>query len=79
MAGSNAVEIETFVMRWAAEHVHPRAGRADLLQEVDRLACQLTRDAREHGISGTEIFGVLGDIDVYLMEKCTAAGPPTAS
>ena len=64
-----ADEIETFVSRWASEHVKTRPSPINLLLEVDRLASQLTGDARASGISGGDIFRIMGDIDVYLTEK----------
>jgi hypothetical protein len=63
-------EIEQFVSQWAREHVSAGVGSGNLLLEVDRFAARLTHDARAQGISGGDIYRVLGDIDVYLMEKC---------
>lgn len=70
MPARTPVEIECFVLEWVAEHVRFRNGPANLLLEVDRLASLLTHDARAYGVSGGDIFRTLGDIDVYLMEKC---------
>ena len=39
-------EIETFVKAWVAAHVRAMPGRANLAYEVDRLAADLTGDAR---------------------------------
>ena len=47
-----------------------RPGLATLPVEVDRLAANLTGDARAEGISGADINRVFGDIDDYLTEQC---------
>lgn len=55
-----------FVRDWVCANVFNEAACADLPREIDRLACQLTADARLHGISGREIALLVGDIDEFL-------------
>jgi len=62
-------EIESFVSSWVAENVRPFSGPTSLLSEVDRLAARMTGDAREQGISGSELNRAVGDIDDYLTEQ----------
>ena len=71
-------DIESFVNDWVARNIHGLPRRANLLQELDRLAASLTGDARAHGISGGDINRALGDIDDYLAGQIDAAGelPP---
>ena len=71
-------DIEVFVNRWVAHHVHGLPRSANLLQELDRLAADLTGDARAQGISGGDLNRALGDIDDYLTGQIQAAGelPP---
>jgi hypothetical protein len=65
----STVDIEIFVTAWVAENVHQVAGLASVPSEMDRLAADLTRDARARGISGSELHRALGDIDDYLTEQ----------
>ena len=67
-------EIEHFVSQWACKHVSACVDSINLLWEIDRLAAGLTLDARSQGISGGDIHRVVGDIDVYLMEKYEQLG-----
>jgi hypothetical protein len=59
-------DIESFVNDWVARNVRVMPRHVSLTQEVDRLAAELTGDARIHGISGGDIHRALGDIDEYL-------------
>ena len=59
-------DIEGFVDNWVARHVRVMPRTGSLTLEVDRLAAELTGDARAHGISGGDINRALGDIDEYL-------------
>ncbi len=61
----NKAAVETFVKGWVAQNVRSIPG-ANLPSEVDRLASNLTGDARANGISGGDINRALGDIDEYL-------------
>lgn len=70
----NQAEIETFVEGWVARHVHGAAGR-NVTAEVDRLAADLTGDARAEGISGRDLHRALGDIDDYLTGQYQRATP----
>ena len=62
-------EIESFVSSWVAQNVRPFSGSTSLPSEVDRLAARMTGDAREQGISGSELNRAVGDIDDYLTEQ----------
>jgi hypothetical protein len=80
MKTASRAEIEDFVKTWVAQNVRPVSKPAALQSEVDRLAAQLTGDARALGISGGDINRTIGDIDDYLMAQhglvfeATAAG-----
>jgi hypothetical protein len=69
MTKHSAADIESFVQQWVSRHI-PAPVAANPALDVDRLAANLTRDARAHGISGGEIHRALGDIDDYLSERC---------
>ncbi len=73
----NSIDIEGFVTDWVAQHVRRVPGLASVPAEMDRLAADLTRDARERGISGRELDRAVGDIDDYLTEQYSrvCAGP----
>jgi hypothetical protein len=55
-----------FVAEWISANVANVPGLEDLPREVERLACQMTADARQAGISGGEINRAVGDIDEFL-------------
>jgi hypothetical protein len=65
-------EIETFVTAWVAHNVHP-VPRIKWSTEVDRLAADLTGDARRQGISGGDLNRAMGNIDDYLDAQLQAA------
>ena len=65
----NKTEIDTFVTDWVVQNVRVVSRLADLADEVDRLAASLTSDARALGISGSDIYKTVGDIDDYLTEQ----------
>ena len=65
----NTMDIESFVADWVAEHVRRLPGPASVPVEMDRLAADLTRAARDRGISGRELHRAVGDIDDYLTEQ----------
>ena len=73
----NMIDIENFVQSWVAQNVHRVPGLASVPSEMDRLAADLTRAARVHGISGRELNRTVGDIDDYLTEQYqrVCAGP----
>lgn len=62
-------EVESFAKTWVATHVRAVPGGVNLAYEVDRLAANITGDAREQGISGRDLHSVLGDLDDYLTEQ----------
>ena len=62
-------DIESFVKGWVAENVRQLSGLASIPSEMDRLAAELTRGARAHGISGRDLHRAIGDIDDYLAEE----------
>jgi len=73
----NSIDIQSFVTDWVADHVRRVPGLASVPAEMDRLAAELTRDARSRGISGRELDRTMGDIDDYLTEQYSrvCAGP----
>ena len=70
-------DVQNFVISWVAQNVRAVKGTSNVPYEVNRLAASMTGDAREHGISGGDLHGVVGDIDDYLTEQyeqaCAAA------
>lgn len=64
-----AIEIERFVQHWLADNLRVFPDLTSLALETDRLAAALTAHARDHGISGGDIHGALGDIDLYLTAR----------
>ncbi|MFO1249143.1 MAG: hypothetical protein U1E93_13225 [Alphaproteobacteria bacterium] len=62
-------EIEQFVRDWVASNVHLVPELADVMAEIDRLASNLTGDARAQGISGRDLNTTVGDIDDYLAQQ----------
>ncbi|HKU63980.1 MAG TPA: hypothetical protein VJQ06_02905 [Rhizomicrobium sp.] len=70
-------DVQNFVTDWVAQNVHSVKGLSNVAGEVNRLAASMTGDAREHGISGGDLHGIMGDIDDYLTEQyeqaCVAA------
>lgn len=69
----SSIDIENFVADWVAANVRPLTGLASVPAEMDRLAAELTRAARDRGISGRELHRALGDIDDYLTEQYSRA------
>ena len=69
----SSIDIESFVADWVAKNVRQLTGLASVPVEIDRLAAELTRAARAHGISGRELNRALGDIDDYLTEQYSRA------
>jgi len=59
-------EVEAFAKTWVALHVRVVPRLASLATEVDRLAANITSDARMRGISGGDLNLALGDLDDYL-------------
>jgi hypothetical protein len=55
-----------FVEGWVCANVTNVPGLEDLPREIERLACLMTADARDAGISGREIERAVGDIDEFL-------------
>jgi hypothetical protein len=55
-----------FSEEWVSANVTNVPGLEDLPREIERLACLMTADARDAGISGGEIYRAVGDIDEYL-------------
>ena len=55
-----------FVAEWVSANVTNVPGLEDLSREIERLACLITADAREIGISGGDIDRAVGDIDEFL-------------
>jgi hypothetical protein len=59
-------DIQNFVTGWVAQNVRGVKGPSNVPSEVNRLAADMTGDARLLGISGGELHQVVGDIDDYL-------------
>jgi hypothetical protein len=55
-----------FAEGWVSANVTNVPGLEDLPREIERLACLMTADARESGISGGDIDRAVGDLDDYL-------------
>ena len=55
-----------FAQEWVSSNVINVPGLDDLPREVERLASQMTADAREQGIRGGDIARSVGDIDEFL-------------
>ncbi len=55
-----------FIREWISSNVYNVPGLVDLPREIERLAAQITSDARLAGISGGDIARAVGDIDDYL-------------
>ena len=70
-------DIQRFINGWVAQNVRAMKSVSNVPSEVNRLAASMTGDAREHGISGGDLHGIVGDIDDYLTEQyeraCAAA------
>ena len=73
-----AAEIERFVQHWLTDNLRVFPGLTNLPLETDRLAAALTAHARAHGISGGDLHGALGDIDVYLTARYEQAAAAAA-
>lgn len=58
-----------FVQKWVSSHLTGGPDLPDIARETDRLASMITGDARSHGISGADIFRVVGNIDDYLTSE----------
>ena len=73
-------DVETFVKGWVSRNVRNVPNLANLTFEVDRLAADLTGEARANGISGGDLNRALGDIDEYLTGQYerVSADPPFA-
>jgi hypothetical protein len=55
-----------FIRDWISSNVYNVPGMADLPREIERLAAQITSDARLAEISGGDLARAVGDIDDYL-------------
>jgi len=62
-------DVKNFVTDWVAQNVRAVKGVSNVPVEVNRLAASMTGDAREYGISGGDLHGIVGDIDDYLTEQ----------
>jgi hypothetical protein len=73
-------DIQNFVNGWVTQNVRTVKGLSNIPAEVNRLAADMTGDARLLGISGGELHQVVGDIDDYLTEQyeqaCAAEPAP---
>jgi hypothetical protein len=55
-----------FAREWILSNINNVPDVDDLPREIDRMACQMTADAREQGIRGGDIVRAVGDIDNFL-------------
>lgn len=55
-----------FVRDWILSNINNVPDAGELPREIDRMACQMTADAREQGIRGGDIVRAVGDIDDFL-------------
>lgn len=63
-------QIEAFVADWMACTVSNKRNTPHMPADIDRLEAALTGAARAHGISGSDLHRLLGDIDDYLSIQC---------
>jgi len=71
-------EVEAFAKAWVGANLRIVPGLSSLASEVDRLAADITSDARLQGISGRDLHRALGDLDDYLTgeyQKAADAAP----
>jgi hypothetical protein len=64
-----------FAREWISSNVYNVPGLVDLPREIERLASQITSDAREMGISGGDLARAVGDIDDYLTGAYESTAP----
>lgn len=64
-----AEKTSTFVQDWVSSNVTSMSDVPDIAREADRLASQITSDARSFDISGTDIAKAVGNIDDYLTSE----------
>jgi hypothetical protein len=64
-----------FAREWILSNVNKVPDPGDLPREIDRLACQMTADARLEGIRGGDIVRSIGDIDDFLTAEYQARSP----
>ena len=72
------IDVKNFVNDWVAQNVRSVKGASNVPYEVNRLAASMTGDAREYGISGGDLHGIVGDIDDYLTEQYEKVSEPVA-
>lgn len=64
-----AEKTSAFVQEWVSSNVDGVSDVPDMARETDRLASQITSDARSFDISGTDIARAVGNIDDYLTSE----------
>lgn len=64
-----ADKTSAFVQEWVSSSVNGMSDVQDIARETDRLASQITSDARSFDISGTDIARAVGNIDDYLTSE----------
>jgi hypothetical protein len=65
----------TFAREWILSNLNKVPDPGDLPREIDRMACQMTADARLEGIRGGDIVRAIGDIDDFLAAEYQARSP----
>jgi hypothetical protein len=66
--GERTDKAGNFIREWISSNVYNVPGVVDLPREVERLAAQITSDARLAGISGGDLARAVGDIDDFLTD-----------
>jgi hypothetical protein len=65
----------TFARLWILSNLNKVSDPGELPREIDRLACQMTADARLEGIRGGDIVRAIGDIDDFLAAEYQTRNP----
>ncbi len=64
-----------FAREWILSNINNVPDAGNLPHEIDRMACQMTADARERGIRGGDIVRAIGDIDDFLAAEYESKKP----
>ncbi len=68
-----------FAQEWVSSNVINVPGLDDVPRGVERLASQMTADAREQGIRGGDIARSVGDIDDFLTAEYEKKKPAASA
>lgn len=64
-----------FARDWILSNIRGLPDAGELPHEIDRMACQMTADAREQGIRGGDIVRAVGGIDDFLAAEYESKRP----